>query len=89
MQWLADAHQHHMRHPFARIFLGGINLGCNLSGRKVTHTAGLRGRTEAAAHRTAHLGGDADRIAVMIPHEYRLDAVAVRKLKQIFDRSVL
>ena len=37
---------------------------------------------------TAHLGGDADGVAVTIAHEDRLNAVAIGQLPQIFDGAV-
>ena len=43
---------------------------------------------EGAAHPAAHLGGDADGVAVVIAHEHRLDAVSVLQTPQIFDGAI-
>ena len=58
------------------------------AGGQVPDLAGDGGGAEGAAHAAAHLGGDADGIAVVILHQHRFDAVAVRQLPQVFDGAV-
>ena len=70
------------------ILLRGINFRSNLAGGQVPHAARLGGGAKAAPHSAAHLCGYTYSVAVMVAHQNRFNAVAVRKLKQIFDRTV-
>ena len=88
VQRFPDAHQNHMGHPLAGVLPGGIDFRRNFAGGQVTDPARLGGSAEAAAHGTAHLGGDADRVPVVVAHENRLDTIAVDKLQKIFYRAV-
>lgn len=89
IQRLANAHQHDMGDALPDIPLRCIDLGADLSRLQVAHPARLGGCTEAAAHPAAHLGGYADRIAIVVAHDHRFDAVAVRHTQEILDRTIL
>ena len=57
-------------------------------GSKPPHQAAQGGRTKGAAHPAAHLGGNADGVAVLVAHDHRLHAVAVRQTPQVLDGAV-
>ena len=70
-------------------FSEGVNLSKDLArGEIPLQTVSGRG-TENAAHRTAHLRGDADRVAVVVAHNDRFDAVAVGHPQQVLHGAVL
>ena len=88
VQRLTNAHQDDMGNALPGILLRGINFRSNLAGGQVPHAARLGGGAKAAPHSAAHLCGYTYSVAVMVAHQNRFNAVAVRKLKQIFDRTV-
>ena len=89
IQRLPDAHEDDVGDALPDVLLGGIDLRADLTGFQVAHPACLGGGAEAAAHPAAHLGGDADRVAVVVAHDNGLDAVAVGHPQQIFHGAVL
>ena len=89
VQRLADAHEHDVGDALPDVLLRGVDLGADLTGFQVADAARLSGRAEAAAHPATHLRGDADRVAVVVAHDDRFDAVAVGHPQQVFDRAVL
>ena len=86
VQRLAAAHEHDVGD-----FPLGVrrdDLAENFSGRQVAGEAFERRGAEFAAHAAADLRGNAQRVAVVIPHAHALDEVAVRQAVEVFDRSV-
>ena len=86
VQRFANAHQHDVGDALPDVLLRGIDLGADLARFQVADAARLCGRAEAAAHPAAHLRGDADRVAVVVAHNDRFDAVAVGHPQQVLDR---
>ena len=78
-----------MGDALSNIPLGGVHLGRDLARHQVAHPARLGGGAEAAPHAAAHLRGHAHRVAVVVAHNHRFNAVAVRQLEQILHRAVL
>ena len=70
------------------VLLSGINFRADLPCFQVAHPARLGGGTEAAAHPATHLGGDTDRIAIVVAHDDGLNAVAVLHPQQIFHGAI-
>ena len=58
------------------------HLGDDLTRRQVALEAALTGGAERTAHRAAGLGADAQRVAVRVVHEHRLDLSAVRQREE-------
>ena len=77
---LANAHQHNVADLKAGVQLGKQHLVQHFRRRQVPDLPGNRGGTESTPHPAPHLGGDTYCIAVVIAHQDRLDAVAVRQL---------
>ena len=88
IQGLSNTHQHDIGDLPAGIQLGEQHLVQHLPGGQVPDLSGHGAGAEGAAHAAAHLGGDAHGIAVMILHQHRFDAVAVRQLPQVFYGAV-
>ena len=89
VQRLADAHEHNVGDPLPNVPLGGVHLGRDFARHQVAHPARLGGGAEPAAHAAAHLGRHAHRVAIVVAHHHRFDAVAVRQLEQILHCTVL
>ena len=89
IQRLPDAHQHDVGDALPDVLLGGVNFGADLPRLEVAHPARLGRGAEAAAHPAAHLGGHADRVAVVVAHDDGLDAVAVGHPQQVLHGAVL
>ena len=85
---LADAHQNDVGDGQPGVLLGEDHLVQHFRRRQVPHLASDGGGAEGAAHPAAHLGGDADGVSVVVLHEHRLDAVAVRQLPQVLHGAV-
>ena len=64
------------------------NLTDNLARGQVAFDAHLRGEAELAIDRAPYLGGNADRIATVLGHEYGLNGASVFQLKQVPARTV-
>ena len=88
VQGLSNTHQHDIGDLPAGIQLGKQHLIQHLRGPQIPHLAGDGAGTEGAAHATAHLRRNAHRVAMVVLHQYRLDAVAVRQLPQVLDGAV-
>ena len=88
VQRLADAHQHNVGHRPAGIQLGEHHLIQHFRRPQIPHLSGDGAGTEGAAHTAAHLGRDAHRVAMVVLHQHRLDAVAVRQFPQVLDGAV-
>ena len=89
VQRLADAHEHHPGHRQAGVDLGMEDLVEHFVGLQPPDQTADGGGAEGTAHGAAHLGGDADGVAVVVAHENGLHAVAVGKLPEVLDGAVL
>ncbi len=58
------------------------HLAEHFSGCQIAHAAFQRGSAKTAAHAAAHLGGQTQRIAVVVAHDHAFDEIAVQKLVQ-------
>ena len=88
VQRLADAHEHDVGHGQAAVQLGEKHLIQQLGGAQIPHLSGNGAGAEGAPHAAAHLRGDAHRVAVVVLHQHRLDAVAVGQLPQVLNGAV-
>ena len=88
IQRLADPHQDDVGNALPDVLLGGVDFRADLPRLQIADPARLGRGAEAAAHPAAHLGGDTDGGTVVIPHDHRLDAVAVGHPQQVLDGAV-
>ena len=88
VQGLADAHEDDVGDGQSGVLLGKHHLIQDLRRLQPPHQAAQGGRAKGAAHPAAHLGGDADGVAVLVAHDHRLHAVAVRQTPQVLDGAV-
>ncbi len=88
VQRLPGAHDHHIAHPLSRQQRDGIDLIQHLPGGEVALQPLYARSAESAAHPAAHLGGDADAVAVLVLHPDALHQVPVRELEEEFLRAV-
>ena len=79
IQRFAAAHQHDVMHPLlpGKRAVGALHLPQHFCRRQIAHAAVQRAGAEAAAHPAAHLRGQAQRAAVMIPHQHAFHAIAI------------
>ena len=77
IQRLADAHEHDVRDGQAGIQLRKQHLIQHFRRLEAADQSAARRGTEGAAHAAADLGGNADRIAVMVAHKHAFHAVSV------------
>ena len=64
------------------------HLGHNLAGGQIALQAHQGREAELTIHRTAHLRGDADGVAVILRHEHGLDGAAVGHVEQVTPGAV-
>ena len=79
------ARQFACREPPGRVMHLPDDLGC----RQVALQAALTGGTEGAGHSAAGLRGDADRGAVAVPHDHRLDDRVIECAPRSLDRGAM
>src|SRR5699024_8349180 len=77
VQGLADTHKDDVADILAAVQLGEQHLIQDLRGPQIPDLPTQGGGAEGAAHAAAHLAGDTYRVAVVVAHKHRLDAVAV------------
>ena len=80
IQGLPDAHEHDVGYLPPGVHLGKQHLIQHLRWSQIPHPPGNGGCAEGAAHAAPHLGGDAHGVAVVVLHEYGLDAVSILQL---------
>ena len=85
---LSGTHDHNIGNALPGQRLNPVNLIEHLGRGQISLKSVKRGRAEATTHATADLGGDADRVAVMIFHPDTLNHISIGKTKQILSRSV-
>ena len=91
IQRFAAAHQHDVADLLAlrrQYAVGADNLPQHLRRGQAARAAVQRGSAERAPHAAAHLGGQAERVAVFVAHQHAFDDVAVRQAVKQFDRAV-
>jgi hypothetical protein len=65
---LADAHQRHTPHFFTEEIFSFKYLQNHLRSKQITGFSALVASAKRTAHITAHLRGNAQRVAVVVPH---------------------
>ena len=64
------------------------HLGHNLARGQIALQAHQGGEAELAIHRTAHLRGDANGVAVILRHQHGFNGAAVGHVEQVTPRAV-
>ena len=81
---LSHAHVYEIAYITPDGFLHGKELSRYLPGGEVPYITRKAGRAERASERASHLGGDAGRKSLSLPHEHGFDALSVPERKGIF-----
>ena len=85
---LSGSHHNNIGNPLPDILSNLINLIQHLRRGKTTLQSIQRGGTETAAHTAAYLRGNADRISMLIFHQYTLNDISILQKKQIFSCAI-
>mgnify|MGYP000846358341 CR=1 FL=1 len=88
VQRLADTHHDDVGDALAEVALRRDDLPQQFARHEIAHLAPDGGRAEAAPHPAPDLRGNADRAPVLVGHDDRLHAVAVRQPEQVLDSPV-
>ena len=89
IQRLANAHENDVGDIQSAVQLGKKHLIQYFRRCQVSYLAGNCAGAECAAHTAPNLRGEAHRIAVVVTHQHRLNAVAVAKAPQVLYGAVV
>ena len=84
----SGSHDHHIRNPLTTYLLNLIDLSKHLRRRKISHQTSDRWCTECTSHPATDLGGNTDRISMLIFHKNTFDYISIIKTEQELVRTV-
>jgi len=88
VQWFPGSHHDYIGYPFPCKYLNPVNLIQHLRRKQASGQSPDGRSTETAAHTTAYLRGNTDRVSMFIAHQNTLDHISVTETEQIFLCSV-